>query len=175
MRRTSNPGRHRLIAVLLTVLLAFAAGCASKNVPAEDTSDAMDSEFSDGSDARVPDSGGQDTRISAADIRISNIYFDFDSAEIRSEFQNALAAGAGSVKDSDASVVIAGHTDERGSEEYNLALGERRAGAVRKYLYNLGVPMGQMTIVSYGETQPAVKGRGESAWRLNRRAEFKLR
>jgi peptidoglycan-associated lipoprotein len=103
------------------------------------------------------------------------IYFDLDKSEIRSEFRNSLAAGARSIKDADARVVIAGHCDERGSEEYNFALGERRAGAVRKYLYNLGVPMGQMTIVSYGETQPAVKGRGEAAWRMNRRAEFKLR
>ena len=177
MRRTSNPARHRLIAVLLAALLAFAAGCASNNVPAEDTPDTMDSEFSDGSDATpvVPESTGQDTRISAAEIRIANIYFDFDKSGIRSEFRNPLSAGAGSIKDARATVVIAGHTDEQGSEEYNLALGERRAGAVRKYLYNLGVPMGQMSIVSYGEARPAVSGRGEGAWRLNRRAEFKLR
>ncbi len=176
MRRTSNPARHRLIAVLLDALLAFAAGCASKNVPAEDSRDTMDSEFSDGSDSTpVPESSGRDTRVSASDIRIPNIYFDFDKSEIRSEFRNPLSAGAGSIKDARATVVIAGHTDERGSEEYNMALGERRAGAVRKYLYNLGVPMAQMTIVSYGEAQPAVSGRGEGAWRLNRRAEFKLR
>jgi peptidoglycan-associated lipoprotein len=178
MRRTSNPASHRLITVLLAALLAFAAGCASKNVPVEDAEDTMDSEFSDGSDSTttpVPDSSGQDTRVSAVDIRIPAIYFDYDESEIRSEFRTALSAGARSIKDADATVLISGHCDERGSEEYNFALGERRAGAVRKYLYNLGVPLGQMTIVSYGETRPAVKGRGEGAWRLNRRAEFKLR
>ncbi len=176
MRRTSNPARHRLIAVLLAALLAFVAGCASNNVPVEDTPDMLDSEFSDGSDSPpVPDTSVQDTRISAADIRIPAVYFDLDRSEIRAEFRNVLSAGAGAIKDSGATVVIAGHCDERGSEEYNFALGERRAGAVRKYLYNLGVPMAQMTIVSYGEAQPAMSGRGEGVWRLNRRAEFKLR
>ena len=176
MRRTSNPASHRLITVLLAALLAFAAGCASNNVPVEDSGDTTDSEFSDGSDSTpVPDSAVQDTRISAADVRIPTVYFELDESEIRPEFRNALAAGARSIKDADATVLIAGHCDERGSEEYNFALGERRAGAVRKYLYNLGVPMSQMTIISYGEAQPTVRGRGEGAWRLNRRAEFKLR
>ena len=177
MRRTSNLARQRLIAVLLTALLGFAVGCATENVPVEDSPpDTTDSEFSDGSDStRVPEPVVEDTRISAADIRMPAIYFDLDKSEIRSEFRNALSAGAGAIKDANATVVIAGHCDERGSEEYNFALGERRASAVRKYLYNLGVPMGQMSIVSYGEAQPAVRGRGEGAWRLNRRAEFKLR
>ena len=71
--------------------------------------------------------------------------------------------------------MIEGHADERGSEEYNLALGERRAEAVRKYLAALGVPSSQMRIVSYGESRPAVTGHDESAWGLNRRAEFSTR
>ena len=72
-------------------------------------------------------------------------------------------------------MTIEGHCDERGSEEYNIALGERRAAAVRAYLYNLGVPNEQMTIVSYGEARPAVRGTGETAWQLNRRAQFVVR
>jgi len=175
MRRISTPAELRLIAILLAALLAFAAGCASKNAPVEDTQE-TDSEFSDGAaDAPVPDTSARDTQVSAADVGLAPVYFDFDSSEIRSEFKGLLERGAGGLKDTGATVVIEGHTDERGSEEYNLALGERRAGAVRKYLYNLGVPMGQMSIVSYGEARPAVSGRGETAWQLNRRAEFRVR
>jgi len=159
--------------------LAFAVGCASTDQPVEETDAGMDSEFSDGSagDTRVPDSSARDTAVSNAlrDIDIAPVYFDFDSYEIRKEFSDVLRTAAEALRRSNANVVIEGHTDERGSDEYNMALGERRAAAVRKYLYNLGVPMKQMSIVSYGEAQPAVAGSGERVWLLNRRAEFSIR
>lgn len=174
MRRIETRVKRRWMVILMAALLAFAAGCASKNVPVEETSDMSDSEFSDGSDdaSRMDP---RDTGIRASDIGMSPVYFALDSSAIQSEYNAGLQAGANAIKASGANVVIEGHCDERGSEEYNFALGERRASAVRKYLYNLGVPMSQMSIVSYGETQPAVTGTGESVWRLNRRAEFKAR
>jgi len=174
MRRISSLTEVRLIPILLTVLLAFAAGCAStpESEPVDDTG--VDSEFSDG-EVVVPEEAVVDTTVAASDVNISPVYFDFDKYDIRSEFESMLRMGADGLKASGASVVIEGHTDERGSEEYNFALGERRAGAVRKYLYNLGVPMRQMSIVSYGEAQPAVQGSGEAVWKLNRRAEFRIR
>ena len=70
-------------------------------------------------------------------------------------------------------MTIEGHCDERGSEEYNLALGERRANAVKRYMVDLGVPSSQLRTVSFGEAKPAVVGHDESAWRYNRRTEFK--
>ena len=70
-------------------------------------------------------------------------------------------------------VTVEGNTDERGSEEYNLALGERRARAVMRYLSDLGVPRSRLEIVSFGEAKPAVMGHDESAWRYNRRSDFK--
>ena len=70
-------------------------------------------------------------------------------------------------------VTVEGHCDERGSEEYNLALGDRRANAVRRYLIDLGVPASRLRTVSFGEARPAVPGHDENAWRYNRRAEFK--
>ena len=174
MRRIFTGAELRLTTILLAVLLAFGAGCASKNAPtADDARPATDSEFNDGMDDGK--SAMDDMRMSASDVNLPSVYFDLDSTEIRSEYRGALESGATGLKQSRATVVIAGHCDERGSEEYNFALGERRAGAVRKYLFNLGVPMDQMTIVSYGEAQPAQSGRGDSAWRLNRRAEFKVR
>ena len=69
-------------------------------------------------------------------------------------------------------VVIEGNTDERGSEEYNLALGERRANTVKRYFVDMGVPSARLSTVSFGESRPAVQGHDESAWRYNRRADF---
>jgi peptidoglycan-associated lipoprotein len=157
-------------------VLAFAMGCASKNQPVEEQTDVeVDSEFSDGSGGMDDGTMMRETTDVEVDLEVTPVYFDFDSYEIRREFGPMLNATADALKETGASVMIAGHTDDRGSEEYNLALGERRAGAVRKYLYNLGVPMGQMSIVSYGEAQPAVSGTGERVWALNRRADLNLR
>ena len=69
-------------------------------------------------------------------------------------------------------ITIEGHCDERGSEEYNIALGELRARAVKQYLSDLGVSAGRLDVVSFGEAKPAVMGHDESAWRYNRRSEF---
>lgn len=154
-------------------LIFGGAGCAKK-APVADTTPPMDSEFSDGRDG-AEDSYAGDTNTGVPVAGIAPVYFALDSSQITSDYQAALSAGAGMLKSSTGQVVIEGHCDERGSEEYNFALGERRASSVRKYLYNLGVPMNQMEIVSYGEARPAVSGYGESAWRLNRRAEFKVR
>ena len=172
MRRISTPADRRWIGILLAALLAFGAGCASNTEPTPDTEAATDTEFSDGMDVGM--SVVEEVDV-VGEIDLEPIYFDLDSTEIRGEYRGALEAGAMGLKETGATVVIEGHCDERGSEEYNFALGERRAGAVRKYLFNLGVPMRQMTVISYGEARPAVSGRGESAWRLNRRAEFKVR
>ena len=86
-----------------------------------------------------------------------------------------LEGAASTLRESGASVTIEGHCDERGSEEYNVALGERRADAVRRYLLDLGVDGSQISVVSYGEARPAVNGTGETAWQLNRRAQFVVR
>jgi len=174
MRRISTPADFRLIAIVLTALIVvFTAGCASNDAPVpEDVP--TDTEFSDGMADEV-DTSMQDMRMTAADVNLPAVYFDLDSSDIRSEFRSALEIGAAALTESGATVLIEGHCDERGSEEYNMALGERRAGAVRKYLFNLGVPNSQISIVSYGEARPAVGGSGESAWRMNRRAEFRVR
>ena len=93
-----------------------------------------------------------------------------------------IAAAIGTVTSNNASVIkgnadwgqitVEGNTDERGSEEYNLALGERRAMAVKRYLVDLGVPGSRLRTVSFGEAKPAVPGHDESAWRYNRRSDF---
>jgi peptidoglycan-associated lipoprotein len=122
----------------------------------------------------------QTTDTSAADalraeleaLRQQNtIYFDFDKSEIRSEFASVLEAHAAFLKKTTTvSVTVEGHTDARGTPEYNIALGERRGQSVVKYLENLGVAAGQMSVVSYGEEKPVDAGNGEDAFAKNRRA-----
>ena len=177
MRRISTSTNVRWVPIALSVLFAFALGCASTpdTDSMEDTGEAVDSEFNDASNsAPVPDSSMSDTNVSNQTLSIANVYFDLDKYDIQPDYESILSAGAMALKQTGATVVIEGNCDERGSDDYNLALGERRAAAVRKYLYNLGVPMGQMSIVSYGEARPAVSGSGETAWQLNRRVEFKI-
>jgi peptidoglycan-associated lipoprotein len=104
------------------------------------------------------------------------IYFDFDKSDLRPDAREGLQANASYLKsNSNVQVTIEGNCDERGSNEYNLALGKRRAEAAYKYLVDLGVESSRMTTVSYGEEKPAVEGHNELAWAKNRRDEFKVR
>jgi peptidoglycan-associated lipoprotein len=119
------------------------------------------------------DKNQQDPALSAA---LKTVYFDYDSFAIRAEFQPTLEAHAKYLKaDKSRKVGIEGHTDERGGREYNLALGQKRAEAVRKALLLLGVSDSQMEAVSYGKEKPAVAGNTEAALEKNRRAEFSYR
>ncbi len=103
------------------------------------------------------------------------VYFAFDSFEISQEARGKLERKANVLKQhQDLSLVIEGHCDERGTEEYNLALGERRARAAYEYLILLGVDSGRMQIISYGEERPADTDSNEAAWSRNRRCEFKV-
>ncbi|EKE80784.1 peptidoglycan-associated lipoprotein Pal [Idiomarina xiamenensis] len=99
------------------------------------------------------------------------VYFAFDDSNVQSEYAELLAAHADYlVKNPSVRIVIEGHTDERGTPEYNIALGERRAKAVSEYLQNLGVRSSQLSTVSYGEEKPMVKASTEAAYAKNRRA-----
>jgi len=101
------------------------------------------------------------------------IYFDFDSSEIRPEFASVVSAHARHLASfNTARVRLEGHTDERGSREYNIALGERRAQAVRRAMMLQGASDGQLTTVSYGEERPAAEGADEAAYEKNRRVEI---
>ena len=103
------------------------------------------------------------------------VYFDFDNADIRPEYRPLLEKKAGWMKaNPEARVRIEGHCDDRGTAEYNLALGEKRALRVMDYLISLGVPARRLSTISYGEERPAVPGQDEEAWAKNRRAEFRL-
>jgi peptidoglycan-associated lipoprotein len=103
------------------------------------------------------------------------VYFDYDKSNIQPQYQPVLEAIAKWMSTKpNRNLLVAGHCDERGTDEYNLALGERRALAVRRYLVALGVVADRVHTISYGEEMPAVPGSSEAAWSKNRRAEFKV-
>jgi len=104
---------------------------------------------------------------------LKTIYFEFDRSQIQDEYKDALRQNAEWIKDHpEFNVVVEGHCDERDTNEYNLALGERRASSTKQYLTSLGVPASRLRTISYGEERPAVDGHSESAWSKNRRAQF---
>ena len=106
----------------------------------------------------------------------STVYFAFDNSSLTTEAREILLRQARWLKENgDATVIIEGHCDNRGTEEYNLALGSRRAQSVKDFLVNAGVEPSRIVTISYGEERPAVQGDNEEAWAKNRRAEFRLR
>jgi len=104
---------------------------------------------------------------------LKDVFFGTDSFELNPEMRDMLAENAGWLRNYSSIVIrIAGHCDERNTREYNMALGERRANAVRDYLVFLGIAPNRIMTISYGEERPFAEGHVESAWRLNRRAHF---
>lgn len=168
---------------------AVLAGCASgvklDDVPVEDRSGSA--VVVPGGDANAGNRGGQsavtpvdaverpgDTMGPANVARI--VYFDYDSYAIKPEYQSLIEAHARFLKANGVRhVMVEGHTDERGGREYNLALGQRRAEAVRRSLGLLGISDNQIEAVSFGKEKPAVMGSDEAAWAQNRRAEIAYR
>lgn len=104
---------------------------------------------------------------------LANIYFDYDKSDIRLDARPVLETNASWLKRFPTiKILIEGHCDERGTEEYNMALGERRAKSTMDYLSSLGVAYERMKIISYGKSQPVDPGHSEDAWAKNRRAQF---
>ncbi|MDJ0942517.1 MAG: peptidoglycan-associated lipoprotein Pal [Kiloniellales bacterium] len=101
------------------------------------------------------------------------VFFDFDKYDLKPEGRSTVEALAAWLNSFPAvTLTLEGHADERGTREYNLALGERRANAVKDYLIALGINAGRLTTISYGEERPAVPGSYEEAWAQNRRSQF---
>lgn len=117
----------------------------------------------------------RDLMLAQASAEMQTIYFDYDSSVLKPEAVTRLDRAVEWLRQNPTVIIqIQGHCDERGTDAYNLALGERRALAARRYLIGLGVNPDRIFTISYGEEQPAVAGHGESAWRYNRRDEFRV-
>ncbi len=106
-------------------------------------------------------------------VQVQSVYFDFDRSDLKPEGQEFLSQfGALLAKHPELHVRIEGNCDERGTAQYNIALGQRRAESARKYLEQMGATGAQVTTVSYGKERPKASGHGEAAWRENRRDDF---
>lgn len=111
----------------------------------------------------------------ARNLLTAKIFFDYDQSEIRADQRATLDAKIPVLRANPAvRILISGHADERGSDEYNIALGQARAAAARRYLTDNGIDPSRIQITSYGEERPAVQGTDESAYAQNRRAEFEI-
>ncbi|RME01481.1 MAG: peptidoglycan-associated lipoprotein Pal [Deltaproteobacteria bacterium] len=117
----------------------------------------------------------QQRKLKLSQINNMKIHFDFDKADIRPDAEPVLRQLAELLREfPNKPLTIEGHCDERGSEEYNLALGERRAEAAKRYLMSLGIDENRIETISYGESRPIDPASNEEAWAKNRRAEFKV-
>ncbi len=172
--------------------LFLMAGCASKDQGVENQTEQMPQDTmqsSGGQDEGATPIAGSDTEASALQqdqlsaqqlldqpdtpLASRTIYFDFDSAKVDDASMALLEAhGDFLASHGDVHVTLTGHTDERGSREYNIALGDRRAQSVRRILLFQGASTDQIDTISYGEEQPAVEGHNEAAWARNRRVEL---
>lgn len=170
----------RVAQLMLIVMSGLVlAGCPKKptTVAGPTTGEQLEGANTGGSLDSEVSSGGALTAEQAALEQARRagtvIYFDYDRAEIKPEYVAVVAAHAKYLNGSaNRTVRLEGHSDERGSREYNIGLGERRAQAVRRALMLQGVTEAQITTVSYGEERPAVQGSDESAYSKNRRVEL---
>lgn len=160
----------KLTAVAAALLLAACASDSQR--PAEDT--AGDTSGAPATTpAPAPSPSEVETRAAAAMPNIRVIYFDFDSSEINEDGRNLIAGWAAYLAaNPGARVRLEGHCDERGTREYNVALGERRANAVLQALAARGVSSRQLSVTSYGEERPVATGHDEASWQQNRRVEI---
>ncbi|WP_406704276.1 peptidoglycan-associated lipoprotein Pal [Sodalis sp.] len=158
--------------ILAVPVLAIAACSSHKSANNGDES-AMGAGAGTGMDMNGNNaSSDEQARLQMQELQRNNIvYFDLDKYDIRSEFAQMLDAHANFLRSNPSyKVTVEGHADERGTPEYNIALGERRANAVKMYLQGKGVSADQIAIVSYGKEKPAVLGHDEAAYAKNRRA-----
>jgi len=122
----------------------------------------------------VPDTDPLDDFFNGKNI-LEDVNFDFDKADLREDTKAILKRHSNTLRANPGlTILIEGHCDERGTEDYNMALGERRATRVRDYLIELGVDASILKTISYGETQPKSMGSNEDSWAQNRRGHFKL-
>ena len=153
----------------LSLALAVAVGCSSKGGDASGEG-AIDPNAGYGANTGAIDGSLNAGSEEAALRAITTFYFEFDSSDLKPEAMRALDVHARDLQANGARVVLEGHADERGTPEYNIALGQRRADAVQAHLTAKGVNAAQVSTVSYGEEKPAVLGHTEAEYAKNRRA-----
>lgn len=164
----------RLIVPILccSLVLGFTSGCANKKGQGAGGMGGVDGDYVSGTPLPDRQEGVSFLSNNVDKSQFTPVYFGFDSYSVEGSEMDKIELVSESLRGSGSTVIIAGFTDERGTEEYNRTLGERRAQAVREALIGRGVDAGKLQTVSFGEEMPADGGSGESAWAANRRAEF---
>jgi peptidoglycan-associated lipoprotein len=156
-----------LSASLLALVLAV--GCSSKPKNAQDDAAAVGA-AGDNKGLSLELNGSSDVGTAGG---LKTVYFGFDSSSLEGDAKDTIKANAEFLKTmASVDIQVEGHCDERGGRQYNLALGERRAKAVRDQLVALGVPAKRISVISYGSERPSAEGSDESSWSKNRRANF---
>jgi peptidoglycan-associated lipoprotein len=172
MKRTM---RHVLV---LVALVGVTAGCAKKAAETPPTPTEAPAQTPTPPPPPPPQQDTPPTPIppSVSSSDFQPAFFDLDSYTLRDDARSALDGNAKVLRDNaSVNITIEGHCDERGTVEYNQALGERRANAARDYLTSAGIDAGRMQVISYGKERPFDPGHDESAWAKNRRAHFVVR
>jgi peptidoglycan-associated lipoprotein len=173
-----------LVGLLATALLAL-WGCA-KSGDVSSSRDSRDPAGTAAADSAAADRAREEAaaaaraqeteereRSRAAAGGLHPVYFDFDQSHIRGDAASVMKANAAWLKaNPKTGVQIEGHCDERGTIEYNQALGQRRAQSAKKYLVNLGIAAGRITLISYGKENPVCRDSADACWQQNRRADF---
>lgn len=165
-----------LVGSLAVVLALSLSGCGSKEEVMEDIT--IEPEVVEDIEGVVSgdielDPRGDDIYIDFLSKEFADIYFEFDQYRVLDRDSGTLERIASWLRENpEARILIEGHCDERGTDEYNMALGEQRALAARRYVVGLGIDSGRLTTISYGEERPAAFGSTEDAWSQNRRAHF---
>ena len=154
----------------LLILLAM-AGCSSTTV--EEVVEQAPTEIENTEVITVQLEAPEVEEVAVETDAPTVFYFDFDKALLKAESRDALLEHAKVLNSNSRAVRLEGHADERGTREYNMALGERRATAVKEFLVMQGVAADRIEVISYGEERAAVYGSDDEAWRLNRRVELK--
>ncbi len=160
----------------VAILSAAVAGCASRAPEPEPEPQPTRGEFGAEGTTPTPRASRPAPTPPPAPVELETIYFEFDDSSLRPDAKAALRASAGNLKQNpNVRIEIQGNCDNRGTNEYNLALGNRRAESARRYLMDLGINRSRIGTVSLGEERPAVRGNNEVAWAKNRRDEFVIR
>ena len=171
-----NSKKTMILTLCLAVALASITGCAGKKKPPEKQQTvqrAPERKPAPAPKIQEPPKRPEQRDTVPANLRLDTVYFDFDKSNIRSDQRSAMNRNAEILsKYKTVRIQIEGHCDERGTNEYNLALGQRRADAAKQYLVEYGISSSRISTVSYGEERPVDRGHNETSWSKNRRCAF---
>jgi peptidoglycan-associated lipoprotein len=172
--------------MVVSTMVWLMSGCAQKSAPVSEASSQLGASGPSAEEIRAREEAERRRRIAESQLAsrptgvspgspvMDTVYFEFDQATLSEQAKDTLVRNAEWLRSNPGTrVQVEGNADERGTPEYNLALGERRAGAVKSYLSSLGIESNRLVTISYGEERPADPGHAEEAWEKNRRVDFK--